>query len=220
MVEGTGLENRRTRKGIVSSNLTLSAGRTSKHGSIRQRAGSASIAPSARLACAAASVRQHDLDRWPSGLRRTPGKCVYVKAYREFESHPIRHPARADLSPAGRRRSRPFVFGLSAGHIARHDRPPVHHPRRARHRSHAAAHGRRDRRAERRHRRPRHRRNPAPRRAARRRASSPSSASARGATCRSGALDITLYRDDLQTVGPRPVVGPTDLPWASTASAS
>jgi pyrimidine operon attenuation protein/uracil phosphoribosyltransferase len=27
----------------------------------------------------------------------------------------------------------------------------------------------------------------------------------------SGALDITLYRDDLQTVGPRPVVGPTDL---------
>jgi pyrimidine operon attenuation protein / uracil phosphoribosyltransferase len=29
-----------------------------------------------------------------------------------------------------------------------------------------------------------------------------------------GALDITLYRDDLQTVGPRPVVGRTDLPWA------
>ncbi len=28
-----------------------------------------------------------------------------------------------------------------------------------------------------------------------------------------GALDITLYRDDLQTVGPRPVVGPTRLPW-------
>jgi len=27
-----------------------------------------------------------------------------------------------------------------------------------------------------------------------------------------GALDITLYRDDLQTVGPRPVVGPTRLP--------
>jgi len=27
----------------------------------------------------------------------------------------------------------------------------------------------------------------------------------------SGSLDITLYRDDLQTVGPRPVVGPTDL---------
>jgi len=29
----------------------------------------------------------------------------------------------------------------------------------------------------------------------------------------SGALDITLYRDDLQTVGPRPVVGPTHIPW-------
>lgn len=29
-----------------------------------------------------------------------------------------------------------------------------------------------------------------------------------------GALDITLYRDDLQSVGPRPVVGRTDLPWA------
>jgi pyrimidine operon attenuation protein/uracil phosphoribosyltransferase len=27
-----------------------------------------------------------------------------------------------------------------------------------------------------------------------------------------GALDITLYRDDLQTVGPRPLVGPTFLP--------
>src|SRR5881392_310041 len=27
-----------------------------------------------------------------------------------------------------------------------------------------------------------------------------------------GALDITPYRDDLQTVGPRPVVGPTEIP--------
>ena len=27
-----------------------------------------------------------------------------------------------------------------------------------------------------------------------------------------GARDITLYRDDLQTVGPRPVVGPTEIP--------
>ncbi len=27
-----------------------------------------------------------------------------------------------------------------------------------------------------------------------------------------GALDITLYRDDLQTIGPRPVVGETQLP--------
>ena len=29
-----------------------------------------------------------------------------------------------------------------------------------------------------------------------------------------GALDITLYRDDLQTIGPRPVVGKTHLPSA------
>jgi pyrimidine operon attenuation protein/uracil phosphoribosyltransferase len=33
-----------------------------------------------------------------------------------------------------------------------------------------------------------------------------------GVIARRGALDITLYRDDLQTVGPRPVVGPTDIP--------
>ncbi|GAC1654561.1 MAG: bifunctional pyr operon transcriptional regulator/uracil phosphoribosyltransferase PyrR [Gemmatimonadaceae bacterium] len=32
-------------------------------------------------------------------------------------------------------------------------------------------------------------------------------------TVAKGALDITLYRDDLETVGPRPVVGKTDLPW-------
>ncbi|HEY2824965.1 MAG TPA: bifunctional pyr operon transcriptional regulator/uracil phosphoribosyltransferase PyrR [Gemmatimonadales bacterium] len=33
-----------------------------------------------------------------------------------------------------------------------------------------------------------------------------------GATVPQGALDITLYRDDLETVGPRPVVGQTNLP--------
>ncbi len=33
-----------------------------------------------------------------------------------------------------------------------------------------------------------------------------------GADVPIGALDITLYRDDLQTVGPRPVVGKTHLP--------
>ena len=33
-----------------------------------------------------------------------------------------------------------------------------------------------------------------------------------GAEVPRGALDITLYRDDLQTVGPRPVVGATHLP--------
>ena len=35
-----------------------------------------------------------------------------------------------------------------------------------------------------------------------------------GAEVPRGALDITLYRDDLQTVGPRPVVGQTHLPGA------
>jgi pyrimidine operon attenuation protein / uracil phosphoribosyltransferase len=35
-----------------------------------------------------------------------------------------------------------------------------------------------------------------------------------GTAPRRGALDITLYRDDLQTVGPRPVVGPTKIPSA------
>jgi pyrimidine operon attenuation protein / uracil phosphoribosyltransferase len=34
-----------------------------------------------------------------------------------------------------------------------------------------------------------------------------------GETVARGTLDITLYRDDLQTVGPRPVVGPTNIPW-------
>jgi pyrimidine operon attenuation protein / uracil phosphoribosyltransferase len=34
-----------------------------------------------------------------------------------------------------------------------------------------------------------------------------------GVSVPQGSLDITLYRDDLQTIGPRPVVGPTYLPW-------
>jgi pyrimidine operon attenuation protein/uracil phosphoribosyltransferase len=33
-----------------------------------------------------------------------------------------------------------------------------------------------------------------------------------GAAVPRGALDITLYRDDLETVGPRPLVGETHLP--------
>src|SRR3569832_57595 len=33
-----------------------------------------------------------------------------------------------------------------------------------------------------------------------------------GAQVPQGALDITLYRDDLQTIGPRPVVGQTRIP--------
>lgn len=37
-------------------------------------------------------------------------------------------------------------------------------------------------------------------------------ATAEGASVPTGALDITLYRDDLGTVGPMPVVGETELP--------
>jgi pyrimidine operon attenuation protein / uracil phosphoribosyltransferase len=37
-------------------------------------------------------------------------------------------------------------------------------------------------------------------------------AQAEGTNVAWGKLDITLYRDDLQTVGPRPVVGETSLP--------
>jgi pyrimidine operon attenuation protein/uracil phosphoribosyltransferase len=35
---------------------------------------------------------------------------------------------------------------------------------------------------------------------------------AEGAAIPCGKLDITLYRDDLQAIGPRPVVGQTELP--------
>src|SRR5256714_743756 len=34
-----------------------------------------------------------------------------------------------------------------------------------------------------------------------------------GVTVPQGSLDIPFYRDDLQPVGPRPVVGPSYLPW-------
>jgi pyrimidine operon attenuation protein/uracil phosphoribosyltransferase len=37
-------------------------------------------------------------------------------------------------------------------------------------------------------------------------------AESESASVAQGALDITLYRDDLQTVGPRPVVGQTQIP--------
>jgi hypothetical protein len=37
-------------------------------------------------------VRTTVPERWPSGLRRTLGKRVYVQAYRGFESHSLRQP--------------------------------------------------------------------------------------------------------------------------------
>src|SRR6185312_12129225 len=36
--------------------------------------------------------RSQARERWPSGLRRTLGKRVYVQAYRGFESHSLRQP--------------------------------------------------------------------------------------------------------------------------------
>jgi hypothetical protein len=34
-----------------------------------------------------------------------------------------------------------------------------------------------------------------------------------------GTLDITLYRDDLETVGPRPLIGESSLPWRGWTAA-
>ncbi|MDF2940436.1 MAG: hypothetical protein K0R66_1078, partial [Gammaproteobacteria bacterium] len=37
-------------------------------------------------------MSQQDLERWPSGRRRSPAKGVYgQKLYRGFESLPLRH---------------------------------------------------------------------------------------------------------------------------------
>jgi hypothetical protein len=105
VVEGTGLENRRTGNGTVSSNLTLSVKKESGFriapfastqcaGSrIAVFASTKSFPHPARKVLANDAMQDADCflrDGWPSGLRRTPGKCVYVKAYREFESHPVR----------------------------------------------------------------------------------------------------------------------------------
>ena len=41
---------------------------------------------------------KHETEGWPSGRRRTPGKCVYGKPYRGFESRPLRHPGSGRLN--------------------------------------------------------------------------------------------------------------------------
>ena len=67
MVEGTGLENRHTGNGIVSSNLTLSV--------VVQQVvkvfGRAVVVIRGGAFCVG-----RGRDGWPSGLRRTPGKRV------------------------------------------------------------------------------------------------------------------------------------------------
>ena len=45
---------------------------------------------------------QRALEGWPSGRRRTPGKCVYGKPYRGFESRPLRHELRYSMERAPR----------------------------------------------------------------------------------------------------------------------
>jgi hypothetical protein len=81
VVEGTGLENRHTGDpGIVSSNLTLSVVAVGHWPvAVGER-------PTANGPWPTAAVP----DGWPSGLRCTPGKRVYGKPYRGFESLPIR----------------------------------------------------------------------------------------------------------------------------------
>ena len=37
------------------------------------------------------STIKMSMERWPSGLRRTPGKCVEMKVSRGFESLSLRH---------------------------------------------------------------------------------------------------------------------------------
>jgi hypothetical protein len=48
-----------------------------------------------RARCYAPRLRSSQSKRepegWPSGRRRTPGKCVCGKPYRGFESRPLRH---------------------------------------------------------------------------------------------------------------------------------
>ena len=45
----------------------------------------------------------YPLERWPSGLRRTPGKGVYGELYRGFESLSLRQ-SKTERWPSGLRR--------------------------------------------------------------------------------------------------------------------
>ena len=93
----------------MSSNLTLSArGRSRSISAARWIGGSRRQRAWCRTR---RSLRGESLDRWPRGLRRTPGKCVYVQAYREFESHPIRIQRRIPPVPDGSGGIRPSRRG-------------------------------------------------------------------------------------------------------------
>ena len=59
---------------------------------------------------------EYNGERWPSGLRRTPGKCVYVKAYRGFKSHPLLQFMINNLKRDGRMHSKTcLVAGIGPG---------------------------------------------------------------------------------------------------------
>ena len=85
MVEGTGLENRHTCKGIESSNLSLSV---------------SSEGPEVARAFLLVGILERCWDGWPSGLRRTPGKCVYVNSvpWVRIPPRPSEHKIRSTVS--------------------------------------------------------------------------------------------------------------------------
>src|SRR6056297_3306286 len=57
-----------------------------------------------RLASTSGFLLNHAAERWPSGRRRTPGKCVGGKPSRGFESLPLRHYRPFELVQATRSR--------------------------------------------------------------------------------------------------------------------
>ena len=105
-VERGGLENRYTFTGIGGSNPPLSAMGKQKAEGRRQRVevsfadhfrvavhcqiGSRCKVPGRIHFCLLLSAFCPSRERWPSGLRRTLGKRVYVNPYRGFESHSLR----------------------------------------------------------------------------------------------------------------------------------
>jgi hypothetical protein len=62
-------------------------------------------------------------ERWPSGLRRTLGKRVYVKAYRGFESHSLRQFPKSSSPQCP---STPYLSGFCT--VVSHSRPPSDPP--------------------------------------------------------------------------------------------
>src|SRR6056297_796047 len=66
-----------------------------------------------RLASTSGFLLNHASERWPSGRRRTPGKCVGGKPSRGFESLPLRHHHHCE--PEVRSLAGPFFFLVQRG---------------------------------------------------------------------------------------------------------